>query len=237
MMGVRVAITRAQPDAERTAARVRAYGAEPVLAPLLTIIPRGFDTDCAGVQALMFTSANGVRAFAAASHERAVAALTVGEATAEAARGAGFSDVRSAQGDSSALAALALATLDPGGGRIVHVSGADIAGDLVAPLARAGFEAERRIAYSAEAAGELPCVFDDRLDMVLFHSARAGDIFARLGAPGAARLTAVCLSQAVADAAQNPPKGRITWKKIIVAPAPREADMLAAALSPTGASA
>jgi uroporphyrinogen-III synthase len=236
-MGARVAITRAQPEAERTAARVRALGGEPVLAPLLSIAPRAFDSDCANVQALMFTSANGVRAFAAASSARAIAALTVGDATAQAAREAGFCDVRSAQGNSTALAALALATLDPQAGRILHVSGADIAGELIAPLARAGFDAERRIAYCAEAAGELPCVFDDDLDMVLFHSARAGDIFARLGAPCARRLTAVCLSQAVADAAQASPKGRISWKKIIVAPEPRESAMLHAALSPTGASA
>ena len=60
---MRVAITRALPDAERTAARLSALGVTPVLAPLLSIVPCGYDTNTEGAQALIFTSSNGVRAF------------------------------------------------------------------------------------------------------------------------------------------------------------------------------
>lgn len=223
---LRVAITRMQPEADRTAQHVRALGAEPVVAPLLTFAPRAFDGNVAGVQALLFTSANGVRAFAAASGARAPAVLTVGDATAEAARHAGFTDVRSANGDVAALATFAQAQLDPKAGALLYISGADIARDLIAMLGQTGFTAERRIAYEARAVSEAPAAFSTKLDLVLFHSARAASVFVALGAPGAAQLTAACLSQTVADAA-----AQAAWKRLIVAPAPREEALLHAALA------
>src|SRR5262249_40353142 len=113
MSAPRVAITRALPDAERTAERLRQRGAEPIIAPLLEVAPRTFDTNLSGVQALLVTSANGVRAAANALQERTLPLLTVGDATARAAREAGFTDVRSASGDARALAAPAGSSLDP----------------------------------------------------------------------------------------------------------------------------
>lgn len=234
-MTLRVAITRASPDAERTAKRVRAFGAEPVLAPLLTIIPCGYDTNVEDAQALIFTSANGVRAFPDARRLHAKPVLTVGDATAQAAREAGFTDVRSADGNVSALTALAKAALAPAAGKLVHISGDHVAGDLVGELRAAGFAAERRVAYAARAALSLPAAFSQPLDIVLFHSARAAQTFVSLGAPHADKLTAACISEAVAQAA-----GKTRWARIIVSPAPREDALLRAALapdSPAGASA
>jgi uroporphyrinogen-III synthase len=222
-MTLRVAVTRAPPQAEATAMRLRMLGYDPVLAPLLTIETRTFDTNVEGVQALLFTSANGVWAFAAASDVRDVLALCVGDATAAAAREAGFRAALSADGDAAALTALAQDKLDPHGGRLVHVAGAHVAGDLVGSLAAVGFTVERRIAYEARAAAKLPQAFDERLDVVLFHSARAAETFLRLGAPNANRLTAACLSPAVAAAAAGPP-----WKAVVVAPAPRDDALLQA---------
>ena len=47
--GPRVAITRALPEAERTAEKLRARGAEPIVAPLLEVAPRAFATNLDGV--------------------------------------------------------------------------------------------------------------------------------------------------------------------------------------------
>jgi uroporphyrinogen-III synthase len=222
----RVAITRALADAERTAERVRELGAEPVIAPLLTIIPCGYDTNVEGAQALLFTSANGVRAFPDARRLHAKPVLTVGDATAETAREAGFTNVRSADGDVSALAVLARATLSPSKGRLVHIGGDHVAGDLVGELRGAGFSVERRVAYAAREALTLPAELQRPLDIVLFHSARAAETFVTLGAPNAAKLTAACMSEAVAQAA-----GKAPWARIIVSPAPREDALLRAALT------
>lgn len=234
-MTLRVAITRALPDAERTAERLRELGAEAILAPLLNIIPCAYDTNVEAAQALLFTSANGVRAFPDARRLHAKPVLTVGDATAEAAQAAGFTNVRSADGDMSALVELAKANLAPNAGKLIHIGGEHIAGDLVGDLNAAEFSVERRIAYAAREAQSAPPALLQPLDIVLFHSARAADTFVRLGAPNAARLTAACLSQTVADAA-----GKAHWARIVVSPAPREDALLPAALapnSPAGASA
>lgn len=234
-MTLRVAITRALGDANHTAERVRALGAEPILAPLLTIIPCGYDTNVEDAQALLFTSANGVRAFPDARRLHAKPILAVGDATAEAARAAGFTDVRSADGDVSSLAMLVKTTLRPEAGRLVHIGGDHVAGDLVGELRAAGFTAERRVAYAARAVLSAPAELSQTLDIVLFHSTRGAETFVALGAPNSAKLTAACMSEAVAQAA-----GKVRWARIIVSPAPREDALIRAALggdSPAGASA
>ncbi|MBY0563119.1 MAG: uroporphyrinogen-III synthase [Hyphomonadaceae bacterium] len=224
-MTLRVGITRALPEAERTAARVRVRGAEPIVAPLLTIVPRSFDRSIEGVQALAFTSANGVRAFPFSREAADLPVFAVGDATADAARAAGFVHVHAAGGDVQALAALLTSALKPGAGRVLHISGADIAGDLVDALRGVGIDAERRVAYSAIAVTALPDAYYGPLDVVLFHSARAAALFTKLGAGQASRLQAACLSEQVAQAA-----GKAAWKRVIVAPAPREEALLDASL-------
>lgn len=222
---MRIAVTRALPDGEATAARLRERGAEPIVAPLLTIAPCSYNTSSQGVQALAFTSANGARAFPVSRETAKLPVFAVGEATAEAARAAGFRDVRSADGDVGALAALIGGSCDPAAGAILHIGGAQIAGDLVGALQKAGFKTERRIAYAAVAVADLPQALRGPLDRVLFHSARAADIFASLGKAESPRLVAVCLSENVAAAAR-----KVSWARIIVAPAPREDALLDAAL-------
>lgn len=222
----RVAITRALPEAERTAERVRARGAEAIVAPLLTIVPCAYNTNTEGAQALLFTSSNGVRAFPDVRSARDRVVLAVGEATAAAARTAGFTDVRSADGDVRALAALAKASLDPAKGKLIHIAGDHVAGDLGGALRAAGFIVERRLAYASRAAIELPEALTGPLDIVLFHSARAAETFIALGAPHAAELTAGCISASVAEAA-----GKTNWKRIVTAFRPREDDLLTATLT------
>lgn len=235
-MTLRVAVTRTAREAEATAARVRAFGAEALVAPLISIAPRAFNTDVSGAQALIFTSTNGVAAFAQSTGVRGLNVLTVGDATAHAAREAGFKAVRSAAGDVEALGALTVETLDPAGGPIVHIAGTHVAGDLAGDLARAGFTYERRVAFDSIAATTLPEALADAVDIVLFHSARAAETYAALGAFDASRRIAGCLSRNVAEAARLSP-----WKQIVVAPAPREDALLTACLggqnSPAGASA
>ncbi len=224
-MMLRVAITRAEPEASRTAARVRARGAEAIVAPLIAIVPCGYDTNTEGAQAIIFTSTNGVRAFPDARGARDRLVLTVGDATAEAAREAGFSDVRSADGDVNALVALAKRELDPARGKLIHIAGDHVAGDLGGELRTAGFSVERRLAYASVAAAPLPPALNGPLDIVLFHSPRAAQRFIELGAPNAANLVAGCMSAAIAEAA-----GKVSWRRIITAPRPREDDLLAATL-------
>lgn len=222
---LRVAITRAQPEADRTAARVQARGAQAIVAPLLTIVPCGYDTNTSGAQAIIFTSTNGVRAFPDARGARERLVLAVGDATANAAREAGFVDVRSADGNADVLVELAKRDLDPAKGKLIHISGDHVGGDVSGKLRAAGFSVDWRLAYASVAAMTLPDALQEPLDVMLFHSTRAAETFAALGAPNAENLIAGCLSASVAEAAS-----RTSWKRIVTAPYPREDDLLTATL-------
>src|SRR5690606_6100249 len=105
---MRLLLTRPRTDGERSAALLARLGHEVELEPLLTIGYRPKPLDLEGVQALLVTSLNGLRAFLASSERRDLPVLAVGPASAEAARAAGFPSVRSAEGDAAALAELVI---------------------------------------------------------------------------------------------------------------------------------
>lgn len=230
---MRVLLTRPTEDARRLTEVLRARGIEAVSAPLLDIeYIAGDALNLHGVQALLFTSANGVRAFAHRSDDRALPALCVGDATARQARDAGFTDVRSAGGDVDDLAMLVGASLDAGAGTLLHAAGSRVAGDLAGLLAAVGFTYRRDLLYRATKAERLPDAARAALeagdvDGVLLYSPRTGAAFAKLVAEAglAGRLdgvTAYCLSPAVADAVRHLP-----WASVRVAQRPEQEALLA----------
>ncbi|MGH6996603.1 MAG: uroporphyrinogen-III synthase, partial [Phenylobacterium sp.] len=118
---LKIWITRAQPGAEATAARVRALGHAAFVAPLLAVrMVEDPQVDLTGVKALAFTSANGLRAFAQACADRSLQVFAVGAATAQAAREVGFRRVLSADGDVAALAEGIAARRAEIGGAVLH---------------------------------------------------------------------------------------------------------------------
>ncbi|CAN0453389.1 unnamed protein product [Discosporangium mesarthrocarpum] len=162
-----------------------------------------------GVQALLFTSANGVRVFADQSARRDIAAIAVGDASARAARDAGFAAVESAAGDIHDLAALVRRRLDPQAGPLLHPAGSVTAGDLAAMLSADGFDVRRYVAYAAE---PVPCLPDAAvraltthgIAAVLLYSPRTAALFRELVETAGltrfcAEIDALCLSRAVAD--------------------------------------
>ena len=218
-------ITRAQPAAETTAARVRALGHEPFIAPLLRVEPvEGVEVDLRGVCALAFTSANGVRAFIEATPERSLRVFAVGAATAQAVRAAGFKNVLSADGDVEALAEGIAARKRDLKGCVLHPGAAEPAGDLVGALQAHGIEARRLILYdtgpaelTAEELASLP-----EIDAVLLHSPKAAQaLAAMLKASPQPRMRALCLSKAVMK-----PLARTKMAAKVFAPFPLEAALL-----------
>ena len=222
----RVWITRAQPGAARTAARLVALGYDPVIAPLLEIrvLPQPAP-DLTDIAALVFTSRNAVAAFAGLRPDMATArecpVLTVGDATAEAARAAGFADVRSASGDLEALVRLIVADPSPilPGGAILHPAASEPAGDLAAML---GPSVPVRTLPIYEAV-ETDVGAPEEFDTVLIHSPRAARaLVARLGTSREARL-AVAISPAAAA-----PLTSAGFREIRIAATPDEDALIAA---------
>ena len=217
---MRIWITRAAPEAEATAQRVRALGHEPVVASLLEVQAGGETPSLTGVGALAFTSRNGVRAFGALSAHRNLPIFTVGDATAEAARHAGFTEVVSASGDVEALAALIASPRGALNGEVLYLGPDEPAGDLVGALAAKGVAARSQVVYRT-----IPLALAEPPDaeVVLVHSAKAArrlaeDASVRAAAP---MITALCISSAAAR-----PLGGLGFREVLVAARPNEAAML-----------
>ena len=89
MTGPTLLITRPEEDARLFAEEAEAIGFAPVFEPLLRIEPlQAPQLPDSAVQAVLFTSANGVRAFINAYGGLGCPAYAVGDATARAARDA-----------------------------------------------------------------------------------------------------------------------------------------------------
>ena len=233
---MRVLLTRAAPEAERLSKQLGARGIDAMIEPLMIIRSRPENAQTlalllAGAQAVLFTSANGVRAFAAATARRDLRVLAVGDATAKAARQNGFQRVDSAGGNVSDLTALVVASLKPTEGPLVQAAGSVTAGGLAERLDAAGFILRRAVLYEAVPIGGLSPTAQDALargdiDAALFFSPRTAATFVTLAAgleAGCASVTALALSPAVATALAALP-----WRRIVVAAAPNEDALLQA---------
>jgi uroporphyrinogen-III synthase len=233
---MRVLVTRAEGDAEKLAARLAERGHHSIIENLMTIrfrpeAARSFGPFLDGVQAILFTSANGVRAFAEATSRRDFRAFAVGDATAAAARNAGFADVTSADGTVDDLAKLVIGRLKPRNGAVFHAAARVTAGDLQGLLEAAGFSVRRAALYEAVEAERLSAatrqaIAQHEIDAALFFSPRNAATFVRLAAgleEGCQHMVAVALSSAVAEKLAPLP-----WRRVAVAAAPNESALLAA---------
>lgn len=212
---MRVWVTRAQPGARRTAERLTALGVTPIVLPLLAIHPLDVTLDLTGVEALAFTSINGVTAFAALSPDRALPVFSVGDATAQAAHDAGFTTIQSANGDLAALAALIRA--EASGLSILHPCAAEPAGDLAAAIGSAATIRAIPVYGARETGTPAP----PEWDAVLIHSPRAARALVAAHPDTAAR-TAIVISIAAAA-----PLSPLDFADIRIADSPTETALLA----------
>src|SRR5216684_7061239 len=212
--GLRALVTRPLGEAESLAEALAARGIDAIIEPLLEIHYRSEPApDLTGVQAVLCTSANGVRALARLTGERAVPLFAVGEASAARARAEGFARVESAGGSLADLIGLARDRLRPNEGRLLHVAGSALAGDLASALRAEGFAVDRAVLYEARPAAGLGAACVRALnagivDFALFFSPRTALIFVRLAeragiAEAIGAVSAISIS-AAADAALEP---------------------------------
>lgn len=120
-----------------------------VVSPLIDIFQEPASVDLSGVQALLFSSGNAVRAFASRWPDRHIPALCVGDRTALEAEKAGLS-AQSANGDVAALADLAAASYLEGGGHYLYLRGRQTAGDLAGSLAAQDIMVDEAILYDQQ---------------------------------------------------------------------------------------
>jgi uroporphyrinogen-III synthase len=232
-LGRRALVTRPRAEAVALAEALAMRGIEAIIEPLLDIHYRDEPApDLAGVQAVLCTSANGVRALARLSRERGIALFAVGEATAARARDEGFTRVESAGGNVEDLARLAGQRLRPGAGRLLHVAGSDVAGDLAGMLREDGFAVDRVVLYEARpvpilSASTVAALQSGVIDFALFFSPRTAAVFARLvgqAGVGAAMRAVTALS---ISAAADRGLGDLAFRSRLVADTPDQNALLA----------
>ena len=235
---VRMLVTRPEPDATETAARLAALDIDPLVCPLLTFatLPTSLP-EAAGFAAVALTSANAVRAL---EERNALAPFlgrkvyAVGDRTAERARAAGFLQVESAGGDFGDLAEL-LAHARPSG-PVFYPCGREQSGDLAKSLAPYGVMVITAQVYAMDPVAALPpevCADLDAgaIEAALFYSRRTAQSFAtlaapRLGGPVQRQLGMLCLSENVAE-----PLIDAHFVRIGLADYPSEEGMMGLALS------
>lgn len=231
----RVLITRPEPGATETAARIAALGLMPIMVPLQeieTLLARLPPAD--RVAALVLTSRNAIAPIPL--EYRTLPTWVVGDATAARAREAGFTDLHSADGDAVALASLIAGQMCPSDGTLLLVTGQGHGGPLCGLLRQSSFRVVRRVVYRAEPATHLPPAVAAALTesdpsrppiTVLFFSAAAARVFGRLLQDAGMEHTiqnceALAISPAVGMALQRHP-----WGAIHVAARPNQDAMLA----------
>jgi uroporphyrinogen-III synthase len=230
---MRVLVTRALEDAEETARQLTQRGHQGLVAPLLTVrFLDGPEIALGDVQAVLATSANGVRALARRSSRRDVALFAVGPQTASAAGMLGFQKVKSADGDADALALAAAHWAEPGKGALLHVAGLHVAGggnDGKLAQNLPGFTVRREILYAVTGVEKMPeaaanALRAGELDAALFYSPRSAAVFrdcARKEELSMENLLAACISPATA-AALSP----LSFRAIRAAVRPNQAALL-----------
>ncbi len=226
-----ILIIRQKEEAEALADLLIGKGVTPYLCPLFT--PHFFPPpSLTGVQGLIITSKNALRALRGRDEFLNIPLYVGGDETADFAKNMGFSTVLSASGATNELIHLIRQEVRPEGGILWYLSGEVIRGTLQETLRMAGFHVKRHIVYQIEQAKDFPTSF--ALDLkahvishVLLFSPHTTILFSRLLKERGLdqympQITAVCLSAEVAAAAT-----RLAWKDVWISPHPTVQAMMA----------
>ena len=211
----RLLVLRPEPGATATAERARARGLHPVIAPLFEVEPTEWEApEPAGFDGLLLTSANAVRhAGDKLEGLRGLQVYAVGEATAEAARHAGFGIASVGSDGVERLLGSIESDL-----KLLHLCGEDRAESAGSPQ---GITAV--VVYRSREVGT-PDLSTAPGSIALTHSPRAGRRLAEL-VTERSTISIAAISDAAAKAVGS------GWKQVAVADRPSDEALLALAAS------
>jgi uroporphyrinogen-III synthase len=202
----RVFVPRARADAERTAAKLYAFGFEPVISPVLEIVATGAALPQGDYDAVLATSAKGLEHAGEAGALRALPLHAVGARTARAAEAIGWRPCLVA-GNARALLPLLRARYEAPA-RFLYLAGRDRRAELEDGLRAQGHDAAIVETYEARAASaltdEAKAAIANGGAVALHYSRRGVEIFLALAREAGlteqiATLAHLALSQDVAE--------------------------------------
>ncbi len=229
---MKILVTRPQPQAERTAAKLVAMGHEVLIEPMLRFEALNVRLDAAGdAAALAVTSAKAIEALdqnGLGARLLHLPVYAVGQATAKAAEALGFKTISYAGGDLDSLVEQIAAR--PPDGAVFYPAAVDRSGDLCAELAVHGVdchmvEVYQMIAATGFSESTLAQIRAGNVDCALFYSARTIRCFMHLVnlenlSKFLNSMKALCVSKQVATQAQS-------FGEVFVAQTPCEDSLLA----------
>lgn len=220
-----ILLTRPAAQAERFADQCRAeFGtkAEILIAPMQEIVLQDLPA-IPSEASLIFTSENGVRAFAAGGGGAGHIAYCVGDRTAQVASQAGLKAL-SAGGAAGDL--VDLIRRDAPDGPLIHLHGTHVRGGITDRLSAEGFSIVGHAVYDQRnlplSAGALAALSGPRRVIVPLFSPRSAALFAT-ELPSKAEPDVICISEATKAVLPAPLR-----RKVIVADTPTGAAMLKA---------
>ncbi|HEX2942854.1 MAG TPA: uroporphyrinogen-III synthase [Rhodopila sp.] len=226
-----VLITRPEPDASETAARIQALGLGAIVAPIfaLRFLPNMLPVT-GRIAATVLTSRNAIGACPLFLYD--LPAFAVGPATTKRAMQAGFRHVINGDGNADALAERIRQDLSPQAGTVLLPTTTGQGTQLAAVLRQRGFRVLRRVAYKISRLPVLPergvtALRAGEVGAALFFSTESASHFVHLViSAGLEEMTrdieAVSISERPIMALR-----RLPWRRISVAARPNQDAMLA----------
>ena len=229
-------VTRPEPLAASSAARLTRLGHQVSLAPMLQIRKKPWQLPEAGeVRGYIITSQNGVMHGLSGVKDKDALVVVAGTKSAEMARGRGFTNCVVAGVKAADIVPYIRAHYDVGDTADdrawIHLAGTHRVHNVVADMKDAGYGASLAEVYSAEAADSLPdelitSLRHNKIDAALFYSARTlttfESIIMRLELQHSVKTVKLCMmSERVAAASI------LEWQACFVAKEPTEAALFA----------
>ncbi len=228
-----VLVTRAEPGATQTTNRLKQNGFLGEKLPAIKLTQTSIVFNQQNYKgALIFTSQNGVQFAPRAPFRHAKQVFCVGDATAQAARQAGFKNIHSARGDANDLKQFIRENWKPNDGTLLHMGNSTPRGNIVQDLNDEGYDAEFLPVYQSKIHPDFEEKFrhrlqmDLKLDVILVHSPMAAE-FIDLALQDWSQLSSITLPKVVAISpdAGNPLKDLFN-EKVICAAKPNEISLL-----------
>lgn len=221
-----VAITRPQEDAAAMAAELTSRGVKAFIVPMLRIelveeraalLQQAMQQK---LQAICVTSKHAVHALAGQKQVHGIALYAVGEATAQAAKEAGFTKIFTADGTVASLLLQVVESCRPDAGAVLYARGQDITLDLALELKSHGLPATEATLYRAVLVDRFPQEYvqalkSGQVDEVLFFSPRSAANYCSIAVRDKLirehhAITAICTSESVTGGLSNLP-----WKRVV----------------------
>ena len=143
-----ILLTRPLEDCSEMILKFQSLGNQVSHLPLLKIDKVSYDeTDLLNLKGIIFTSTNAVKYLDVKKIDKKLLCFCVGNATEKKARGTGFQNVITAEGNVENLKELILQNFDRKNGKIVYVSGETVSVDLDQQLLKEGYNIKRIVNY------------------------------------------------------------------------------------------